>query len=278
MSAKYTEAVWRDTSLKKNRLVIMLILADAANQTGVCTPMVSTLAIRARLSARQVQRYLRVLEEERYIAPFDGTNVGRGQARSYLLYPSIGVQKGDTFATKTNEKGDTFGPSWTDDVPDSVTRAPDLLPTTINTLPDTSSSTNLLKENIGDIGKEERVQREKENQDSPAWPKILRFYQRNIGKVTEAVEAELWRLYEIYPGLLYEAVNKAVLNNTRGSKPSMRFVEAICKGLQSDNERTQARREAMRVPEINQEVQEGLDLSYFNPALAAKLLKGNSNE
>lgn len=68
MSIKLMTKVW-DTlevapgvPMSQGQTLVLLVLADCANDSGVCHPSVPTIARRARMSERQVQRVLRDLE------------------------------------------------------------------------------------------------------------------------------------------------------------------------------------------------------------------------
>lgn len=55
--------VWENAPVRSGELLVLLALADHANDSGTCFPSVARLAERARLSLRQTQRVLRHLEE-----------------------------------------------------------------------------------------------------------------------------------------------------------------------------------------------------------------------
>src|SRR5262245_42302484 len=64
MSIEATSAVWKRSRQKKSsRLVVLLALADYTNSDGIAWPAVSTLARKARMSERNVQRCVRALEK-----------------------------------------------------------------------------------------------------------------------------------------------------------------------------------------------------------------------
>jgi hypothetical protein len=54
-------AVWETAEVRGAALLILLALADYANDNGICWPSVETLARKARVSERQTHRLLRGL-------------------------------------------------------------------------------------------------------------------------------------------------------------------------------------------------------------------------
>lgn len=63
MSIHITSKVWSKSQHRGTSLLLMLALADMANDEGQCWPSQKTLAKRARISARNVQLTLRKLAE-----------------------------------------------------------------------------------------------------------------------------------------------------------------------------------------------------------------------
>jgi hypothetical protein len=64
MSIKIMTAVWEHSSQSGNSLLLLLALADFANDGGICWPSVETLATKARVSDRTVQRMIQKLIAE----------------------------------------------------------------------------------------------------------------------------------------------------------------------------------------------------------------------
>ena len=62
MSIEVMTAVWRNAEMRGAPLLVLLALADYANDQGVCWPSLMTLALKSRVSERQVRRILRSLE------------------------------------------------------------------------------------------------------------------------------------------------------------------------------------------------------------------------
>lgn len=55
-------SVWKQSTASGNALLLLLSLADQANEDGWCWPSVGSLAKRCRISERSVQQNLRLLE------------------------------------------------------------------------------------------------------------------------------------------------------------------------------------------------------------------------
>jgi len=79
MSIKMMSAVWSDSPQEGGTLLVLLALADFADDDGKCWPNNETLAAKARLSKRQVNRVLAILNEagEIVLPPGDTRHVGR---------------------------------------------------------------------------------------------------------------------------------------------------------------------------------------------------------
>lgn len=67
MSIALMTEVWKVAPYKQSELLILLALADSANDEGVCWPSVGTLARRGRVKERQVQKALTRLEADGWL-------------------------------------------------------------------------------------------------------------------------------------------------------------------------------------------------------------------
>ena len=84
MSIKVMDMVWQNaTDLQGNDLLVMLALADWANEQGACWPSVPKLAEKARVAERTVRYIIRRLEERGYIQIEEQR--GRNHTNQYLL-------------------------------------------------------------------------------------------------------------------------------------------------------------------------------------------------
>ena len=104
MSIHLTSAVWKHSRQQKSgALLVLLAIADYANERGIAWPAVSTLARKARMSTRNAQRWLRCLERDGELKVL--RNQGRCGTNIYQIYLPVGnPAKGDARVT-----GDTCG-------------------------------------------------------------------------------------------------------------------------------------------------------------------------
>ena len=63
MSIKVMSAVWENAPVRQGKLLVLLAMADYADERGVCWPSIGKLAERARLKRRQKQDILKKLLE-----------------------------------------------------------------------------------------------------------------------------------------------------------------------------------------------------------------------
>ena len=89
MSIKVMSAVWANAPVRGGRLLILLALADFANDNGICWPSVETLGKKARLKRRQTQDILKKLRDTRLVVFDKGT--GPHGVNTYKVNPE-GVQ------------------------------------------------------------------------------------------------------------------------------------------------------------------------------------------
>ena len=68
MSIRLTSQIWDSGRYEQTALLVLLALADQANDDGVCWPAVSTIAARARCSARYVRTLLGEFEKDGWIS------------------------------------------------------------------------------------------------------------------------------------------------------------------------------------------------------------------
>lgn len=99
MSIRLMTQLWdnADPELSGSRLVIMLCLADHANDDGECWPSIERLAKRARLHRQNVMVHLKELEAAGYIS----VKRIEGRHNSYVVYPtSNGIVTGNETVTR----------------------------------------------------------------------------------------------------------------------------------------------------------------------------------
>jgi DnaD/phage-associated family protein len=96
MSIKYMSMVWEHSKHDGSKLLVLLALADHANDDGVCWPSIPRLAKRARISERQVKRIVQDLADSG-----DLEIVSRGDGRGHSTIYKL---KGDTIMSPFSDK------------------------------------------------------------------------------------------------------------------------------------------------------------------------------
>jgi hypothetical protein len=91
MSFKYMNRVWELETLKGGRLLLMLAIADHANDAGECWPSQRHLAKKARLNERQVRRVVDSLIASGYLSVSEKI-VEHKKRLVYRLFPPAGYQ------------------------------------------------------------------------------------------------------------------------------------------------------------------------------------------
>lgn len=86
MSVKLMSQVWELANVDQGTLLVLLALADWANDKGVCWPSVPAIARKARLGDRQVRRILHALEERGIITVQEQRGRKRGKEYSTNVY------------------------------------------------------------------------------------------------------------------------------------------------------------------------------------------------
>lgn len=84
MSVKVMARVWAQSSRKDGELLVLLALADFANDQGECWPSMPVLAQKARLTDRQTRKVLNKLEEIGEIRRIRSTG-GRNKRNRYIV-------------------------------------------------------------------------------------------------------------------------------------------------------------------------------------------------
>lgn len=87
MSIKVMNAVWEHSPAKGSELLLLLALADSANDSGLAYPSVTTLAQKIRMGKRNTQYLLKKLEADGLIAIGKGAGLPttRGATNRYRL-------------------------------------------------------------------------------------------------------------------------------------------------------------------------------------------------
>lgn len=85
MSVNIWRKVWSHPPQRQGQLLVMLALADYANDAGMCWPSVKALAAKVRMTERGCQRVLRTLAVDKHLTV--DTGKGRGGCNIYRLHP-----------------------------------------------------------------------------------------------------------------------------------------------------------------------------------------------
>jgi len=99
-------AVWESGPQEPSKRFLLLALADHASDAGAnCFPGLDLLAEKTQISIRQVQRLLRQLETDGWIAILK-VGDGRGHRTEFLIdLRRLHLVKGDTVTPLQNKKG-----------------------------------------------------------------------------------------------------------------------------------------------------------------------------
>ena len=89
MSIKLMCAVWEMQDISSTTKLVLLALADSANDEGVCWPSLTTIARKSSLSRSTVAEVLSNLERQQVISR-DRGNVGRSTVYQFLASPPAG--------------------------------------------------------------------------------------------------------------------------------------------------------------------------------------------
>ena len=83
MSVKWISYIWDKTDYRDGSALVALALADFANDEGYCYPKMETVAKKARLSVRQVQRIVKAFELDGFLKVV--RKIGRGKEPVFHL-------------------------------------------------------------------------------------------------------------------------------------------------------------------------------------------------
>ena len=93
--------VFKDASLDSNKKLIMLALADNANDEGFCYPSINTICIKTSLSKPTVIKHIKQLEELNLLLSKKRTRSnGSATSKIYVIYPAQNLEKLDEEISK----------------------------------------------------------------------------------------------------------------------------------------------------------------------------------
>lgn len=131
MSIKLMSAVWERSDISSTQKLVLLALADWANDDGLCWPSIDRLAQKTGMAGRSVQRIIRDLEQTGLVKRDEV--VGKGN-RYWILTPLTDCHPRHSVTpplTECHPTPDTVSPntSYTPHLPVNVIRGlPDWLP------------------------------------------------------------------------------------------------------------------------------------------------------
>jgi DNA-binding transcriptional regulator YhcF (GntR family) len=106
MSVKVMSRVWDESAHTGSALLMLLAIADHANDDGVCWPSVETLAAKARVQARQAQNLIAQLEQSGELA----VQRGRGRKNTSIYVVKISgkgaIQRDIDYAEKVQSSAE----------------------------------------------------------------------------------------------------------------------------------------------------------------------------
>lgn len=104
MSITLMAQAWSSGPDDRSELLVLLALADFANDKGECWPSMVTIGDKARMSDRGARKVVRKLEEQGYIRCIK--NGGRGGSNHYIVCPIVNPEHSSA-PPENPERGDT---------------------------------------------------------------------------------------------------------------------------------------------------------------------------
>ena len=135
MSIGFMDKVFKDISLDSTKKLIMLSLADNANDEGYCYPSQSTIVKKTSLSKPTVIKHLNELEfNEKILSKKRSSSNGGRNSTIYLLYPLENIQNLDEdllkkFDIKSSQSKEALLPPQSKaSLPEKVSQSKEALP------------------------------------------------------------------------------------------------------------------------------------------------------
>jgi len=107
MSIKLMTAVWERDDLTSTHKLVLLALADWANDEGLCWPSINRLAVKASLTTRAIQKAIRQLEQMGFVRREEVSGKGN---RYWISIPVNDVHPCTTFTPPLNDVHPTPAP------------------------------------------------------------------------------------------------------------------------------------------------------------------------
>lgn len=219
MSVKASNYVWEHSEMTGPRRLIMLKIADSANEDGWCWLGVGKIADRCKQDAAHTRRYISQIEQAGELIVFerrvDGSNINLTNLYKIVMpgtsdIPPVDL-KGELVRRDPNRK--SAGTGETAGTPPQIREGG--AGNSAGT-PPANSPANPLDDplfNQTDLDDESRV---REDEDLPVRPNIFTVYEQNIGLITGLIKDELVDAERDFPAEWITAAFKvAVDNNAR---------------------------------------------------------------
>jgi len=101
MALAYSKAVWNIQAPSPGCKLVMLALADFADEHGVCWPSVRTLASACGMSSRAIQLHLAAITKAGYVARLPHFDSGSQRSNNYQFRPvEVDIHGRHTFSEK----------------------------------------------------------------------------------------------------------------------------------------------------------------------------------
>lgn len=94
MSIRYLSRAWEEGPEDREELLVFLVLADHADERGMCYPSMETIGRKARMTDRGARNVVRRLEAAGYLTIEKGGGRGRS-SRYHLQFPAQASEKPD---------------------------------------------------------------------------------------------------------------------------------------------------------------------------------------
>jgi len=217
MSIKLINDVFNDAALTANQTLIMLALADNANDDGVCYPHQQTLIDKTKLSRTTVVRNLSELEAKGVIRKrYRAKKQGGRYSNIYLLYPAENLQKLDEIFAGFFE--DEAEPKSTSGHPNRGSQSPRAgTQTGSQSLPAGTQATVYREPSLSIEPSQKKKNKQKKEVHYPEPLRNWIEYRKQIGKPIKPITIErLRQQHDADPDAFVQKVNHSIDNGYQG--------------------------------------------------------------
>jgi DnaD/phage-associated family protein len=205
MSIELMTKVWKEADAEGSKLLLLLALADMANEAGYCWPSYETLAKRARISRTHAINIMKELVDSGWIQKEKRYRNGQPTEQTsngyWIIFPETTQLKNLT----TQSTGVTH--------PSQSQLTPQLTPVNHPQLTGVNPNHHIEPSN-------------EPSHESPVVAQLFSLYESNIGIITPMIVDVLQDAINEYPVEWFEpAIKQAISNNVR----KWNYIEAILK-------------------------------------------------